>query len=42
MVVGIAIATPDTIKNGDEVTFSIGGDVAVSGTSSVNGREYYI
>lgn len=40
-VVGTAIATPDTVKNGDEVTFSIGGNVAVSGTSSMNGREYY-
>ena len=40
-VMGEAIATPSTAKNGDKINLSIGGNISASGTSAVNGKEYY-
>ena len=39
-VFGKAVATPSTVRNGDEINLSIG-DVAVSGSVTVDGKEYY-
>lgn len=40
-VVGKAIATPSTIKNGEEIVLSIGGVISASDKTTINGKEYY-
>ena len=40
-VTGQAVATPSTVKNGDEVQFTIGGRIAGSEWNTINGEEYY-
>ena len=40
-VMGRAIATPSTVRNGDKVQLTIGGPISGAGSSSINGKEYY-
>ena len=40
-VYGNAMATPSTVKNGDEINLSIGGVATASGSVIVDGKEYY-
>lgn len=41
VVLGVAEAMPSIVKNGDEIVLSIGGKISSSGSSSVNGKEFY-
>lgn len=40
-IIGEVISTPSTVKNGQVITLSIGGNIVSSSSMSVNGREYY-
>lgn len=40
-VFGNAIANPSTVENGDEIELSIGGSVAGSDETTINGKEYH-
>lgn len=37
LVAGKVVATPSTVKNGDEITLEIGGNVSASGETIING-----
>lgn len=40
-VLGKTVATPSTVKNGDNIVFSIGGLITSSSSVTVNGKNYY-
>ncbi len=40
-IMGAAVATPSSAKNGDEISLSIEGNISGSGTASVNGELHY-
>lgn len=40
-VLGKTVATPSTVKNGDNIVFSIGGLITSSSSVTVNGKIYY-
>ena len=38
--IGKIVATPSSVKNGDEITLEIGGNVSASGETIINGKGY--
>ncbi len=38
LVIGKIVATPSSVKNGDEITLEIGGNVSASGETIINGK----
>lgn len=40
-VLGKTVAAPSTVKNGDNIVFSIGGLITSSSSVTVNGKNYY-
>lgn len=41
LVIGKIVATPSSVKNGDEITLEIGGNVSASGETIINGKDYH-
>ena len=41
LVTGKIVATPSSVKNGDEITLEIGGNVFSSGETIINGKDYH-
>lgn len=41
LVTGKIVATPSSVKNGNEITLEIGGNVSSSGEMIINGKDYH-
>lgn len=41
LVTGKIVATPSSVKNGNEITLEIGGNVSSSGEMIINGKVYH-